>query len=567
MPLEPSAKLGAYEVLSLIGAGGMGEVYRAKDTKLGREVAIKVLPAELSQDKDRLARFEREAKLLAALNHPCIATLYGFEESEGTPFLVMELVEGETLAERIARGDKAANLAIVEPRLSVVVSSCYMTSWKQLWFDPGPQDSEQDFAHFLERGFDFPDFAIAFAPRPFQILSATQDFFPIEGARSTFEEARRVYEVLGESERVGFFEYDDGHGWSKPRREATYRWLERWLHDRVDDGVEPEIETELESDLYVTQTGQVSTSYPEAETVQSINRAEAERDYPKRTAARLENPGELRQLVSSRLMMRKDRSTPRVSHHGEVGRDGYRIEKIVLQTEKGIDVPALVLVPRDGPTQKPAVLYVNAAGKSVDSDMEALARAGHVVMAPDPRGIGESRPHSSAGGYSPLWQTFQRALLVGKTLAGMQVEDLLAAFDYLASREDVDPERVAVLGKGNGWVLGLFVAVLEPRVEKLAIEGTVLSYREIVSAKLHENLTGIIVPGVLEDFDLPDLAASLASRRLWIVDPRSATGSLLSIELAREEYGNAAEIRHRPEGWDLKKVYSGWLEAHLDESL
>ena len=306
MPLEPSAKLGAYEVLSLIGAGGMGEVYRAKDTKLGREVAIKVLPAELSQDKDRLARFEREAKLLAALNHPCIATLYGFEESEGTPFLVMELVEGETLAERIARGDKAANLAIVEPRLSVVVSSCYMTSWKQLWFDPGPQDSEQDFAHFLERGFDFPDFAIAFAPRPFQILSATQDFFPIEGARSTFEEARRVYEVLGESERVGFFEYDDGHGWSKPRREATYRWLERWLHDRVDDGVEPEIETErvgffeyddghgwskprreatyrwlerwlhdrvddgvepeieteLESDLYVTQTGQVSTSYP-----------------------------------------------------------------------------------------------------------------------------------------------------------------------------------------------------------------------------------------------------------------------------------------------------------------
>ena len=366
---------------------------------------------------------------------------------------------------------------------------------------------------------------------------------------------------------MGFFEYDDGHGWSKPRREATYRWLERWLHDRVDDGVEPEIETELESDLYVTQTGQVSTSYPEAETVQSINRAEAERDYPKRTAARLENPGELRQLVSSRLMMRKDRSTPRVSHHGGVGRDGYRIEKIVLQTEKGIDVPALVLVPRDGRTQKPAVLYVNAAGKSVDSDIEALARAGHVVMAPDPRGIGESRPRSSAGGYNPLWQTFQRALLVGKTLAGMQVEDLLAAFDYLASREDVDPERVAVLGKGNGGVLGLFVAVLEPRVEKLAIEGTVLSYREIVSAKLHENLTGIIVPGVLEDFDLPDLAASLASRRLWIVDPRSATGSLLSIELAREEYGNAAEIRHRPEGWDLKKVYSGWLEAHLDESL
>ena len=79
----------------------MGEVYRARDTKLGREVAIKVLAEEFSRDKERLVRFEREAKLLASLNHANIATLYGLEESDGQQFLVMELVEGETLAERI----------------------------------------------------------------------------------------------------------------------------------------------------------------------------------------------------------------------------------------------------------------------------------------------------------------------------------------------------------------------------------------------------------------------------------------------------------------------------------
>ena len=97
-------KLGSYEILSPLGAGGMGEVYRARDTKLGREVAIKVLPEEFTQHPQKLARFEREARLLAALNHPGIATLYGVEESQGKPFLVMELVEGETLAERIAKG-------------------------------------------------------------------------------------------------------------------------------------------------------------------------------------------------------------------------------------------------------------------------------------------------------------------------------------------------------------------------------------------------------------------------------------------------------------------------------
>lgn len=104
MPLTLGTKLGQYEVVEAIGAGGMGEVYRARDTKLGRDVAIKVLPEEFSQDKERLDRFEREARLLAQVNHANIATLHGLEEHDGKQCIVMELVEGETLAERIAKG-------------------------------------------------------------------------------------------------------------------------------------------------------------------------------------------------------------------------------------------------------------------------------------------------------------------------------------------------------------------------------------------------------------------------------------------------------------------------------
>ena len=104
MSIEAGRKLGQYEVVESIGAGGMGEVYRARDIKLGRDVAIKVLPEEFARDQARLDRFEREARLLAQLNHSNIATLHGFEEHDGQQFLVMEVVEGETLAERIARG-------------------------------------------------------------------------------------------------------------------------------------------------------------------------------------------------------------------------------------------------------------------------------------------------------------------------------------------------------------------------------------------------------------------------------------------------------------------------------
>jgi eukaryotic-like serine/threonine-protein kinase len=96
-------RLGGYEVLAKLGEGGMGEVYRARDTKLHREVAIKVLPDLFAADPERLARFEREATTLATLNHPHIAQIYGVEESSGVRALVMELVEGEDLAQRIAR--------------------------------------------------------------------------------------------------------------------------------------------------------------------------------------------------------------------------------------------------------------------------------------------------------------------------------------------------------------------------------------------------------------------------------------------------------------------------------
>jgi serine/threonine protein kinase len=104
MTLSPGTKRGSYEILTPLGAGGMGEVYRARDTRLQRDVAIKVLPRHLADDPERLARLGREARLLASLNHPNVAAIHGLEEADGSPFLVMEYVEGESLAQRLSAG-------------------------------------------------------------------------------------------------------------------------------------------------------------------------------------------------------------------------------------------------------------------------------------------------------------------------------------------------------------------------------------------------------------------------------------------------------------------------------
>src|SRR5512141_136063 len=112
MTLSAGSRLGPYEILGQIGAGGMGEVWRAKDPRLGREVAIKVLPPSFSQDADRLRRFEQEARAAGVLNHPNITAVYDTGTHEGAPYVVQELLEGETLREELAGGHLSSRKAV-----------------------------------------------------------------------------------------------------------------------------------------------------------------------------------------------------------------------------------------------------------------------------------------------------------------------------------------------------------------------------------------------------------------------------------------------------------------------
>src|SRR5262245_16529703 len=158
-------------------------------------------------------------------------------------------------------GTQSAYLAVFEPRLAAVVASCYITGWRELWSGEGPQDAEQIFPGFLRDGFDFPDFLLSFAPKPILMTTAIRDYFPIAGARSTHREAARLFDLIGAEGHAGYFEYDDTHGWSKPRREAAYRWLDRHLLQKETSGEEAPVETEPDNNLYVTPTGHLATSF------------------------------------------------------------------------------------------------------------------------------------------------------------------------------------------------------------------------------------------------------------------------------------------------------------------
>lgn len=411
-------------------------------------------------------------------------------------------------------GTQSAYTATLDSRVAAAVISCYMTAWDALWSDPGPQDSEQVLDHFLADHLDFPDFLIRMAPKPVEMEVATRDFFPIAGAHRTFAEAKEIFHLLGAEEKVAIFEANDTHGWSQPRRLATYRWLMRWLQNRSDDGVEAEFKLDSPSELNATTSGQVLTSYPDAETLQSLNAKFAQKLREKPAP---KDPRQLATLLRRRLALPDAVIDPLVEQAGSLTRDGISIEKIKIQSEAGITVPGLIFHPSQGPARRRAVLYLNPAGMTADAGengpIEKLVREGYLVLALDPRGWGESAPPNKlTSGYRNDYQLAMRAILVGKSIPGMQTLDVLHAFHYLASRPDVDPHEISLETQGIANNLGIFAAVLEPKIKSIQCDTLPISFLAMTELKLNHQPPSVVVPGILEDLDLPDLTRALGSR-------------------------------------------------------
>ncbi len=405
-------------------------------------------------------------------------------------------------------GTQAAYLAVFEPRLAAVVSSCYMTTWKELMAGPGPQDAEQIIPGFLAVGFDFADFVRAFAPKPFLITSATRDYFPIAGARETAATA---------GPNASFFEYDDTHGWSQPRREAAQAFLDRHLKGVNGDVKEEPVDTEPESALWVTPTGQLANSFG-TETVFSINASVARGVYPNRKAATIKDAAELRVLIRKRLGLG---DTPAVSIKARVG--------------------------------KPAIL---AAGLPA-ADVADLRKMGFVV-----RELPQPKREAGRGGYTGAYQAAAKEWLYGRTPLGWRVAEILAAFREMAADPDVDPLNITVWGRGHAGVAALLAAALEPKFAKVLAEESVVSWFAITQGRLHDDIADIVVPGVLKDFDLPDLVPLIAPRPFLLGDPQTATGARVAPQALRMVYPAAVVgAVERPGGWSATKVYGPWLMA------
>jgi dienelactone hydrolase len=295
----------------------------------------------------------------------------------------------------------------------------------------------------------------------------------------------------------------------------------------------------------------VQTEFPGAADVFSLNRKLA----GQLRASRKPTPASVRKFAAELSYYAPATGPLRVTPFGETARPAYRLEKLTYESEPGIAIPALLFVPMGGPVRKPAVIFADARGKaSAAAEAEQLAAKGYITLVPDLRGFGETQPpldrrDSFVRNFGDYGNTLT-ALLIGKTMVGMRAADVVRAVDLLAARQDVDPSRIAVVGRAGAAIPSLFAALFDTRIKSVAVDGMLLSYDAVVNERIHQGIVDQIVPSALKYFDLPDVIAAIAPRRVAVYNGVNPLGQEVTIGRLRHEYPRAVSeiaVRDREE--------------------
>jgi len=439
-------------------------------------------------------------------------------------------------------GTLTTYIAALDPRVQAAAPACYITSWEQLLNTVGPQDGEQSFAHFLSEGLDIADYVELFAPKPYLIASTIGDFFPLEGARQTYEEARGVYRLLQAEDRITWFVGPGGHGVPKESREAVYAFFLKHLNNGNGDPREEPVVLDPLEKILCTPTGQVADSL-NSETVFSLNRKRAE--ALKRNTPAAELPGAVRRLA--RIEVQPGGTPPAVTLHRTVRRAGYRLEVISLAMAGGVPVTGSLLIP-DGNGPHPATIVLDSRPKGVTSaagsDADVLARRGHVVLALQPRGTPETGAPSSTSLVGDFGLAFQ-AHLVGRSLTGIRAEDVIRAVDFLAAQPHVKREDLTAIGYGAAGVYVLHAAALDRRIARVVIQDSPALLRLGVERPIHRHIFEVAVPGMLTKYDLDDLLRVIAPRPITVINPVDLLGRPFLGTQWRQMVATPVELVHR----------------------
>jgi cephalosporin-C deacetylase-like acetyl esterase len=484
-------------------------------------------------------------------------------------------------------GTMTALLGALDTRVHPIAVACYLTSFDTLLPSLGPQDAEQSTPNFIASGLDFPDWVELAAPRPYAIISTAQDMFPYAGALATATESRRFYALFDPASAgtptnnptpgipgvpgqlaggggiptgptlnpdtsntipaTAALQWITGIGRHANLAPITGPIVSFFLTHLANSDAAPilppppepganpsALPSTLPKDaLQVTPTGQVSTSYPGSETVHTLTLKRAHQTLRKELGpSPLE--GKIREVTHATIKPADpapiNTESPPLASPPEG--DIHVRHRFTLATAPGINIQAEFYRPADGKHPMLLVLKDSLSPTLEPSRTEeikkfrALADAGTAVLVVAPRPSPPGNEETKASILGPFYLTELRAELVGKTLLGLRVDDVIAAVNFMQGSTTGDPNQITAQASGHLGLVLLHAAALDPRLKHITIDHTLESYSSLLQAPMPIDAPEDILPGVLLHYDIPDLIQTLGPR-LTLTKTQPEEGTLL----------------------------------------
>ncbi|MBI3823654.1 MAG: prolyl oligopeptidase family serine peptidase [Planctomycetes bacterium] len=407
-------------------------------------------------------------------------------------------------------GTMTAYLMALDDRIVCAAPSCYITSLERLFATIGPQDAEQNIPGQVAFGMEHVDYLTMRAPKPTLMCIASQDYFDQQGSWTTFREASVLFSKLGHGERVALFEYDDKHGFSKPRREAAMRWMRRWLLNIDDAPSEGAFPTFTDAELQCTRSGQVLADFKGIAAF-GLNQLEAKKYEAQRAKFPKLSEKERQALIRKLLGLPGEIPTAKLlSQKIHYLEDRLSTHKVIYETEKGILIPGLRF--KHIQPKGPPVIYAPDAGLPSDGKLpkwlvEKYEKNHQEIYIVDLRGLGETAPASKSAYFGADQKEAFLAMHLNRPLLGQRVVDLLSLL------KAVGGEETHLVGEGRTGRVVLHAAALDARIREIHLDGAVRPWLGVVQRPITYDELGSVVPGVLKHYDMPELQQTLAPRR------------------------------------------------------
>jgi len=415
-------------------------------------------------------------------------------------------------------GTQTSMIAAYDERIYAAAPECYITNFTRLLESIGPQDAEQVPYKGIKKGVDHPDFLHLRAPKPALIVTATNDFFSIQGARETFEEVQKSYTILGKPENISRVEDLGEHGPTLKNREAICQFFQKYL---LLPGDKNFVKGDLfnEKDLWVTETGQVATSL-NGKTVFDLNK-----EYINKTRDKKPGSKDLLKTIRQISGIEFNDSVKSVVYTGKIEQDSITIEKYFIQTYSRDYVIPFYLAKKSNKERLAAVLYLSPGGKEDILNSEEvlkLLRLGYAVISPDLPGTGELSDPDYIGVSirGVLFNYMLGANFLGKSIAGYQAEALDLLWQHLQKRNDILSNQISAVVMNEMCSAFLHFSAFRNFFKQVVLIRPYLSYLNIASTRYYQpRIMLSAVPGALNYYDLPDLEDLLSPETLTIINP------------------------------------------------